>query len=609
MSFGVFGSLAGIGVRPTTATLSLYSGDTDNNDIVNGIATPFVVTSSVLQVNQPSLNFTFCDNIAPLVANTVITFVLTNTGLTNPVVLGFSPGAGAGYLYTRDAGDSQQKKLINSSVAFHFTASVDAAPPCVGPNSAATSFVTFEAVTTTVEGVPVSTEVAPVASQTGVTELYSAPLPMVPTKTFGPRYNTKAFEYTTSTSEPVTVYPALSYTEVVSAPTVSAGLGLERRQSDYSVRCGSDWGSAYSTCGTLCSNDGDCDYGQACFRDLDPSACSQQEDSGVGGGSVAGNPAVRCGTDWWSAYSTCGSYCALDTDCPQGQSCFKDLSVDACTQPVNPSPVVSTRPNGSTGGNPAVRCGADWSSAYSSCGTFCSLDSDCPNGQSCFKDLSTDVCQSPQKPSPIVITVVPTLTSRPSASNPAIRCGSNWAAASSTCGVYCVVDKDCPSGQSCFKDLNPNVCGPVQPSPAPSPPPTGNPSLRCGSNWNSANSACGTYCTNDSDCQGGQTCFKDLSVDVCSNSASGNGGGNSGGGSSGSSGNGGSRPNTVVQAGTPCQAGFYACGEGNTYMMCENSVWTKLAACSDQGFSRCVYICKDGSIGGNCGNDVQALCV
>jgi len=80
-----------------------------------------------------------------------------------------------------------------------------------------------------------------------------------------------------------------------------------------------------------------------------------------------------------------------------------------------------------------------------------------------------------------------------------VRCGANWAAASSGCGTTCSLDSDCPSGQFCFKDLTPCTAS----------------STRCGPGWDTANNMCGVRCTNDSQCSNGQKCWAALSLVPC----------------------------------------------------------------------------------------------
>ncbi|KAJ3076274.1 hypothetical protein HDU98_004573 [Podochytrium sp. JEL0797] len=123
VTFPVYGGAAGIPVRPSTATLSLYLGNLNNSDIVAGTIVPYARVSATLYVNQKSLTFKFCGTNAPTSQDGIITFVLTNTGLTNPIALAFSEGAGAGYLYVQ--GNAGNRKQINSSVTFSFAGSID----------------------------------------------------------------------------------------------------------------------------------------------------------------------------------------------------------------------------------------------------------------------------------------------------------------------------------------------------------------------------------------------------------------------------------------------------------------------------------------------------
>jgi len=105
--------------------------------------------------------------------------------------------------------------------------------------------------------------------------------------------------------------------------------------------------------------------------------------AGIASSSSGTTSTVRCGADWGSANSGCGSTCATNADCPSGQSCF--ASLNAC----------SGNSNSNTNSVPvtlsSVRCGADWNSANTGCGNSCATNADCAAGTFCFASLSTQV--------------------------------------------------------------------------------------------------------------------------------------------------------------------------------------------------------------------------
>jgi hypothetical protein len=178
-----------------------------------------------------------------------------------------------------------------------------------------------------------------------------------------------------------------------------------------------------------------------------------------------------------------------------------------------PSTGAPTSSGQSTGGT--VRCGTDWAAANSGCGNACSLDGDCPSGQSCFKDLT--LCSgSPSNPPPTIPppTIPPPSIPPPTIPPPSIppsnnnggttRCGVNWATADKTCGQTCQYNDDCPSGQVCYASLTP--CSGASNAVS---------STRCGPSWDTANTMCGNPCTDDGQCSGGQKCWAALSKAPC----------------------------------------------------------------------------------------------
>lgn len=101
-----------------------------------------------------------------------------------------------------------------------------------------------------------------------------------------------------------------------------------------------------------------------------------------------------------------------------------------------------------------TRCGSSWTDANNKCGTSCSSDSGCSNGQRCYTSLKA--CSTP-----------------PTGTSSSVRCGANWAAANSGCGKVCRTNADCTSGQFCFASLS--ACSGGRPPPVVTPdPPTSN---------------------------------------------------------------------------------------------------------------------------------------
>jgi hypothetical protein len=98
-------------------------------------------------------------------------------------------------------------------------------------------------------------------------------------------------------------------------------------------------------------------------------------------------------------------------------------------------------------------------------------------------------------------------SSPPSGSGSTVRCGTDWTSANSGCGNTCTTNAQCPSGQSCYNALNP--CSSSSSPPA-SP-------TRCGSSWDQANTICGPSCATNADCPSGSggSCWASLSVAPC----------------------------------------------------------------------------------------------
>ena len=93
------------------------------------------------------------------------------------------------------------------------------------------------------------------------------------------------------------------------------------------TRCGRDWVDANGRCGTVCADNGDCQNGEICFADLNGAVCDDVEDDNMAGEAI---PTTRCGADWAAANGRCGAECQVNEECPMGQNCFADLAVAPC---------------------------------------------------------------------------------------------------------------------------------------------------------------------------------------------------------------------------------------------------------------------------------------
>ncbi|KAJ3239097.1 hypothetical protein HDU77_011352, partial [Chytriomyces hyalinus] len=105
---------------------------------------------------------------------------------------------------------------------------------------------------------------------------------------------------------------------------------------------------------------------------------------------------------WADANGKCGQSCpgGQNSECSNGETCFKDLATASCggSSPA-PAPAPAPAP-GNTGGS--VRCGKSWADANGKCGQSCpgGQNSECSNGETCFKDLATASCGNSPAPGP-----------------------------------------------------------------------------------------------------------------------------------------------------------------------------------------------------------------
>ena len=189
----------------------------------------------------------------------------------------------------------------------------------------------------------------------------------------------------------------------------------------------------------------------------------------AGGSSTS---ARRCGTSWTAADALCGVACPSNTnaECPSGQSCFSDLSVAACGTSGGGGGGGGGGGDGSgTGGTTSgvggtLRCGVGWADANGKCGTSCSdgTDDPCPNGETCFNNLSSDPCGSSSGSGGSSgggggSSGGANGVGATGGGASGLRCGSNWQDAVRHCRSSCTSSADCPSGERCFT-VNADAC-------------------------------------------------------------------------------------------------------------------------------------------------------
>jgi len=199
-------------------------------------------------------------------------------------------------------------------------------------------------------------------------------------------------------------------------------------------------------------------------------------------GLVAGQGETsRCGANYTDAASKCGIICQYPENCPPGQQCYANL-------PVAPEPC---------GPDFSRRGGHNLTEATQSCAIPCfhnPLFGDCPADQTCFTNLNPAPCLPSPSPAAFLS-----------------RCGVNYNLAASSCGTLCNYPEDCPAGQGCFANLPLTPCGGGLPSPSPETDVTS----RCGVNYNTADTTCGTFCKYPEECPAGQQCFANLQTTPC----------------------------------------------------------------------------------------------
>jgi len=132
-------------------------------------------------------------------------------------------------------------------------------------------------------------------------------------------------------------------------------------------QCGA-WGGCSDPSAPCCSKWGYCGVGDQYCGAGCLSGCGQ---SG-GGQSNGGSTSTRCGADWGSANSGCNGDCVTHSDCSSGQHCYRDLSMNPCsnsnTKPPASNPIPP--PPSNSGGSGSV-------SSLISQGTFTQALSNC----------------------------------------------------------------------------------------------------------------------------------------------------------------------------------------------------------------------------------------
>jgi hypothetical protein len=97
----------------------------------------------------------------------------------------------------------------------------------------------------------------------------------------------------------------------------------------------------------------------------------------------------------------------------------------------------------------------------------------------------------------------------------AIRCGSDWSTANTACGRSCTTDADCTNGNRCYASLDMTPCA----GSGSNSKPANLPSTRCGASWVAANGLCSNQCAVDGDCSAGLKCFANLDTTPCASRA------------------------------------------------------------------------------------------
>jgi len=239
-------------------------------------------------------------------------------------------------------------------------------------------------------------------------------------------------------------------------------------------------------------------------------------------GTESSNDFTAVGTQWASYAPFSGKLVPSIVSAnlySNAQSYFAGLGINTVgyvqwsqTASTGPAPSTGASSSGSSSGS-TVRCGTSWEAANTGCGNTCTVDGDCPSGQGCYNALQLCSGSNPPPPPPSAPVNPPPPPS--SGGVTTVRCGTSWTAAQDSCGNDCSTNADCPSGQSCFNALQ--LCSGSNPPPPP-PPSSSASTTRCGSAWDTANTACGNSCTDDSGCSNGQKCWASLSLAPCGGS-------------------------------------------------------------------------------------------
>ncbi|KAJ3386379.1 Chitinase 1 [Chytriomyces hyalinus] len=165
-------------------------------------------------------------------------------------------------------------------------------------------------------------------------------------------------------------------------------------RDNFNLRCGSSWEDANSKCGDVCPGgvDRECKNGETCFKDIDTAVC---KDTSTDTPAPAPQPQPE-------------EPSPADSETIEFPPTPKWITETVAPTPApapQPEPVPTPAPEKEThplSGSGSTRCGTSWANANGKCGTACpgGVDSQCSNGEKCYKDLDASVCDSGNGPAP-----------------------------------------------------------------------------------------------------------------------------------------------------------------------------------------------------------------
>lgn len=157
-------------------------------------------------------------------------------------------------------------------------------------------------------------------------------------------------------------------------PDLSVDKPAAEDLTDRSMRCGSDYKTAFLECDRLCLDDSYCNDGEVCVYGL-PEECEPPAQGNLT------DRTMRCGIDEISSISNCDTLCLPGFEefyCSEGELCHTGLD-ETCDPNANITYY-------------STRCGATFADANEQCSDVCSIDGDCPAGQSCFAEVDVAPC-------------------------------------------------------------------------------------------------------------------------------------------------------------------------------------------------------------------------